>query len=345
MTDETKSLLLSRSLGTIVVESFLVILVTVKTIVGNCLVLLAVYRNPRLRKVYNVYVVCLAFCDLLMGILAFPTIDAALVNGVFPGGNSLCWFQAISIFCLNIVTICTLVLISIQRYFKVVRPEKHGSVFSRQRVFLSVVSIWGFAGVFCVLLGLTAHGVQFHEEYPGCVAQLDKRAVFFGILPFCLLLPFATMLYFYFKIWKFIRNHNLQMGNSNVNAEDVKLTKLLCLVLGGFVVPFIPFAATLICGHLHIELPREATFFSLVMVMGSSAVNPFIYGATNRDFRREFSKIVCILKTSSVSTGNGPWTMKVWTTTWSLARVINFKFLLQPHQKYYITQYEELGFS
>ena len=29
----------------------------------------------------------------------------------------------------------------------------------------------------------------------------------------------------------------------------------------------------------------------------------------------------------------------------SLPVVINFKFPLQPHQKYYITQYEELGFS
>ena len=31
--------------------------------------------------------------------------------------------------------------------------------------------------------------------------------------------------------------------------------------------------------------------------------------------------------------------------TLSLSRVINFKFPLQPHQKDYITQYEELGFS
>ena len=31
--------------------------------------------------------------------------------------------------------------------------------------------------------------------------------------------------------------------------------------------------------------------------------------------------------------------------TLSLPRVINIKFLLQPHQKYYITLYEELGFS
>ena len=29
----------------------------------------------------------------------------------------------------------------------------------------------------------------------------------------------------------------------------------------------------------------------------------------------------------------------------SLPRVINAKFLLQPHQKYYVTQYEELDFS
>ena len=31
--------------------------------------------------------------------------------------------------------------------------------------------------------------------------------------------------------------------------------------------------------------------------------------------------------------------------TLSLPRVINFKFPLQPHQKYYTTQYEELRFS
>ena len=33
------------------------------------------------------------------------------------------------------------------------------------------------------------------------------------------------------------------------------------------------------------------------------------------------------------------------TLTLSLPRVINFKILLQPHQKYNITQYGELGFS
>ena len=34
-----------------------------------------------------------------------------------------------------------------------------------------------------------------------------------------------------------------------------------------------------------------------------------------------------------------------FSLTLSLPRVISFKFPLRPHQKYYITQYEELGFS
>ena len=34
-----------------------------------------------------------------------------------------------------------------------------------------------------------------------------------------------------------------------------------------------------------------------------------------------------------------------FSSTLSLPRVVNFKFLLQSHQKYYITQYEEYGFS
>ena len=42
---------------------------------------------------------------------------------------------------------------------------------------------------------------------------------------------------------------------------------------------------------------------------------------------------------------DAPKTMDEVRLTLSLPRVINFKFLLQPHQKYFITEYEELGFS
>ena len=39
------------------------------------------------------------------------------------------------------------------------------------------------------------------------------------------------------------------------------------------------------------------------------------------------------------------WSKHMPRSTLSPPIVINFKFLLQPHKKYYVTQYEELGFS
>lgn len=282
-------------------ESFVAIFLTVKTIVGNCLVLLAVYRTPQLRKVYNAYVVCLAFSDLCMGVLVFPIIDAALVTGKFPGGKSLCWFQVICIACFNLVSIYTLVLISVQRFYRVVKPNKHNNLFSRKRVALSVGFIWLVAAVLSLLLCLAAHGVQFYEQFSSCYMNADNLALFVGILPFCLVLPFAMMIYFYANIWNVIRNHNSHMGHSNVNAEEVKLTKLLCCVLGAFAVSFIPYGVTMTFLYLRIELPRAATTFSLIMAMFSSAVNPFIYGVMNREFRKAFAEIVCFPRKSSVS--------------------------------------------
>ena len=57
-----------------------------------------------------------------------------------------------------------------------------------------------------------------------------------------------------------------------------------------------------------------------------------------------------ILTTSLIHLSSGRlgectfWTWE-WELTLSLPRVINFKFPLQTHQKYYVTQYGELGFS
>ena len=48
---------------------------------------------------------------------------------------------------------------------------------------------------------------------------------------------------------------------------------------------------------------------------------------------------------SGVREENGSIALKNIILTLSLPRVIKFKFPLQAHQSYYITQYEELGFS
>ena len=284
--------LLSRSLEVVVLESLIGIILTVSAIAGNSLVFVAVYRNLQLRKVSNVYVVCLSFTDFFMGVLVFPIVDATLITGTFPGGQSLCWFQGIISFFLGISSVLTMAMIAVQRYYKVVKPSEQGSIFSTRFLVSSIVLIWSSALVIAVLLSTSGHGVHFSQEFAMCLG-IPHRIVAICLYLIGTVFPFCNMSLLYFKIWRFIKSHNAEMSHSNVNAEEVKLTKSLCIVLGAFVVcytPFVTFGLALVDGIL---LPRQIFGFALNMIKLASVVNPIIYGVMNREFRAEFAKIIC----------------------------------------------------
>ena len=294
MPGDVESRLPPRSFGGVVVESVLIVTLNILTVAGNSLVLLAVYRNPRLRsKVYHVYVASLAFSDLFLGILSFPIVAAVLITGRLPGGETMCWFVATTTFYPGLVSIYTMVVISIQRYYKVVKPDKHDSMFSRRRVAASVCLIWFAAAAVILLLALTSREVSFLEKFPNCAFDIHIIIIFTVFIPVSVALPYATMLFFYLKIWTFVKTHNLHIGNSNVNAEEVKVNKLLCFVLGAFAVSYVPYVLFTACELLGKSVSREAAFAVQVLGGLSSIVNPLIYAVMNREFRTEFSKITC----------------------------------------------------
>ena len=298
MTGNSASALLSRSLGTVVIESALSILLAIGTIAGNSLVLLAVYRSPRLRKVHNAYVVCLACSDLLMGILSCPVFILVLITGRLPGGEPLCWFLATIPFYSAVVSIHTMAVISIQRYYKVVKRNQHDSMFSRRRVAASVCLIWSVAAVVILTLTMISRSVHFHEEFPICTIDMDIITFVSVYLSFGAVLPYATMFWFYLKIWRFIKAHNSHMGTSSVNHDEIKVTKLLCSVLGAFALCFVPHLVCMACLHLGIKLPRGVAATSQLVVAASNTVNPILYGVMHREFREEFLKITCFWRKS-----------------------------------------------
>lgn len=57
-----------RAISTLVVIAFIDIMV----VVGNCLVIAAVYMSSKLRSVTNLFIVSLAVADLLVGLAVLP---------------------------------------------------------------------------------------------------------------------------------------------------------------------------------------------------------------------------------------------------------------------------------
>ncbi|XP_043489794.1 gastrin/cholecystokinin type B receptor-like isoform X1 [Polistes fuscatus] len=112
------------------------------SIVGNCLVLITLARNKRMRTVTNVYLLNLAVSDLLLGVFCMPftLLGQMLKNFVF--GLTICklisYFQVVSVS----VGVWTLVAISLERYFAICRPLKSRRWQTQFHAYKMIVLVW-----------------------------------------------------------------------------------------------------------------------------------------------------------------------------------------------------------
>jgi hypothetical protein len=76
-----------------------------------------------------------------------------------------------------------------------------------------------------------------------------------------------------------------------VNAAEIKATKGLFAIILAFLLCYLQIPCIDILA-LFVSLPRQAYVFYTYMAALSSAVNPFIYNATNSTFKTEVKKII-----------------------------------------------------
>lgn len=113
------------------------------TVLGNCLVIVAVIREPALRTITNYFIVSLAIADLLMGGVVMPFAVASHVtreHWLF--GQSWCdlWhaFDVLS----STASILNLCMIAVERYWAVENPMRYPARVTRRRCLLMISAVW-----------------------------------------------------------------------------------------------------------------------------------------------------------------------------------------------------------
>lgn len=104
------------------------VIVMLIAFLGNALVLWAVKRNPRLRTTPNYYITALALTDVLMSFLVMPLSLSVLIAGRWPYSEASCSYHGYTATTLGSASLFTLTLTSVNRYFKVVRPNYTESI-------------------------------------------------------------------------------------------------------------------------------------------------------------------------------------------------------------------------
>ena len=295
-----------RNTATVVSETAIFSLVMILSLVGNLLVCFAVYRNPRLRCPSNYYVISLALSDILQALCTMPLSVTFLVIGRWPFGTGLCYFSAITKYALAKISIYTMVLMALNRYYKIVKPAKYHTTFKKRFIITTASLLWvAFIIYSAIAAFVLGSGVQEDQGFALCLIHYRPSTI--PILTTLMYLPYFPIVFCYWKIYRAVKVHSANVSWQSSNVEDVKISKTLCATVVGFVSLWMPANCIYLSYVLvNVSLPRELGLIASLLIFSSSCVNPFIYGFMNRAFKKEFKKYLVMKKTQSIEVESSP---------------------------------------
>ena len=133
-----------RSNVTRAIESGFLFLINFISFAGNLLLGIAVIKNPNLRRtVPNMYIITLAISDFLSSLMGIPFSVASLITGKWPFNNFICQLQGLWILLLCAVSLQTLAVTALNRYFRVVRSRVlYQKIFNMKTTKVSIAILW-----------------------------------------------------------------------------------------------------------------------------------------------------------------------------------------------------------
>ena len=294
--------LLKRAQHLVWIEAIFLAIVNIMAISGNISVCYAVYRNQRLRSVSNMFVVALAVSDLLISVCCMPLSVATLVQSRWVFGTTVCQLQGFAIFTFANSSLNTMGIIAISRYFCVVKPTRYIVLFRKQRIVLYTAAVWCMALIGSVPpLIFQTGGYTFQPAKAMCMYPFQTNIAYTVFIE-CVFVaaPFTLITFCYAKVFYTVSRSNRVFTQENnpeqlrANVEEAKVTKTLALVMASFSLCWLPISIVDYIDAARGEptLPRQVYLTYGFLVYLSSTINPFIYGATNRGFRREYKTIL-----------------------------------------------------
>ena len=297
----------ARGTALVVIESSIFVLVNLAALVGNLVVCLVFYRSPSLRTVTNYFVISLALTDLLMSVLVMPLVVTSSIANEWITGQLGCKLMQVCGNALAGISVLTIMLLAVNRYFCVVRPTLYIYVFSKKRSIAMAVSVW-IATIFAVLVQFVFTGMRFRtftfqpticfRDFPSTSSSIAYSTI--QIL--YIVIPSSIIVACYWKIYQTVRRHNTvaapssQKKYSAYGVAEKKITRILTTVLVVFYLCWLPVVVTKVLEAFDIVEKtggRYYNFHHTFPLFLSSVTNPIIYVKMSQPFRKEFLNTFC----------------------------------------------------
>lgn len=215
----------------VVVIVFLTGILSLVTIIGNILVIVAFKVNKQLKTVNNYFLLSLACADLIIGVISMNLSTTYIIMDRWAMGNLACDLWLAIDYVASNASVMNLLVISFDRYFSITRPLTYRAKRTTKRAGMMIGLAWVISFV------LWAPAILFWQYFVGgrtvpenkCSIQfLTEPVITFGTAIAAFYLPVTIMTILYWRIYKETEKRTKELAGlqaSGSKAETVRFMR------------------------------------------------------------------------------------------------------------------------
>jgi hypothetical protein len=204
-----------------------------------------------------------------------------------------------------LTSVYTLVAISFERYFAVMKPHKNKGRFTMKKLKITAASCWIFATFWNLPLFIHSHFDEKREfcdfDYPPNFTKYHStiNAFVYGAIPIC------TMVCLYsrvtYRLWFKQNDHTISASQQGTIKARKRVTKMVLTVSIIFCITWMPNIVTYpVTAYSEVPLYDAVHILSIVFVTFNSSINPVVYSLQSNAFRRNLWRVATCRKHNKV---------------------------------------------
>lgn len=213
-----------------VMVTLITVPLSVITIIGNILVIVAFKINPLLRTVSNYFLLSLAVADLILGTISMNLYTTYILIGRWTLGNLACDVWLVVDYVASNASVMNLLVISFDRYLSVTRPLTYRVSRTTKRAALVIALAWVISFLLwapAILCWQYIVGERTVPEDQCSVQFLSEPVITFGTAIAAFYLPVSVMVGLYWRVYRETERRSRQLddliasrgGDSNKSSQ------------------------------------------------------------------------------------------------------------------------------
>uniref|UniRef100_A0A8C4R2N3 Somatostatin receptor 1b n=1 Tax=Eptatretus burgeri TaxID=7764 RepID=A0A8C4R2N3_EPTBU len=275
------------------------IVVCVIGLTGNSLVIYIILRYAKMKTATNIYILNLAVADELF-MLSLPLLATYTAIHYWPFGSLMCRLL-LTVDGINMFTsIYCLTVLSFDRYVAVVHPIRSARYRRPSVAKIINAAVWVISLV--VIMPIVIYAGTETAEDGGIMCNLmwpHPKSVWssaFVVYTFLLgfLLPVVSICLCYILIIVKIRVVALKAGWQQRKKSELKITRMVMMVVAVFVICWMPFYVIQLMNVVLQNVDTRLTHPFVILSYANSCANPILYSFLSENFKRLFQRILCL---------------------------------------------------